>query len=97
MCHRKVYRVAAMITGVVLLAGMTACGARENTEGVETTVPESMVAGNQTAEDRKTTEERETEVPAETSVQQETEDVVGQEQQSTESSPETVEIGRAHV
>lgn len=90
MCHRKIYKVAAMITGVVLLAGMTACGARENTEGAETTVPESMVAGNQTAEDRKTTEERETEVPAETSVQQETEDVVGQEQQSTESSPETV-------
>ena len=90
MCHRKIYRVAAMITGMMLLAGMTACGARENTEGAENTVPESMVAENQTAEDPKTTEERETEVPVETSAQQGTEDAVGQEQQSAESFSETI-------
>lgn len=90
MRHGKKYSVAAMITGMMLLAGITACGARENTEGAETTVPESMVAGNQTAENHKTAEERETEVPVETSAQQGTEDAVRQEQQVAESSSETI-------
>lgn len=92
MRHGKKYSVAAMITGMALLTGMTACGVRENTEGTENTVTESVAAENQTAENRETPEQPEPEVPAGTSAQQETEDAVGQEQQKAENPPETIVI-----
>lgn len=74
MLYRKQYRVAAIVAGMVLAAGMTACGIQKSTESTETI--ETMASGSETVSDR--------EVPADTAASSEVKKTTEQEPQPSE-------------
>ena len=98
MLYRKQYRIVAIIAGMVLTAGMTACGAQKDTEQVESM--ESMVFESVNMPEtgieidkEKTAAESGGEAAIETITSRETENAAAQETQTTgvDKTPETEE------